>query len=108
GAGTPTGFVDFYDTGISYLGFAVLDSNGQATVSTTTLSLGTHSITAYYTADNPFTNSNGDLLQTVYQAGTSTALTSSVNPSLHGQSVTFTAVVAGQAGSLSPPTGSVA
>jgi len=60
GIGTPTGSVTFKDAG-SALGSAVtLDGSGQATLSTSTLSHGSHSITAEYggaAGFNPSTNS---------------------------------------------------
>src|SRR6185369_13046597 len=83
-------------------------SGGQATFTTAALALGSHSITAIYSDDNAFNDStSAPLTQTVNLTGTkinsSTAVTSSVNPSAVGQSVTFTATVTG----AGTPTGSV-
>src|SRR5205807_1349498 len=63
--------------------------------STGTLSVGTHTITASYAGNSSFSSSSGTLTggQTVNKAGTSTGVSSSANPSVSGQLVTFTATV---------------
>jgi predicted transcriptional regulator len=105
GGGTPTGTVTFRD-GATILGTGTL-SGGQATFTTSSLSVGSHSITAAYGGNNPFNPSTSPvLIQTVGQAATSTALTSSQNPSALGQAVTFTATVTPTSGS-GTPTGTV-
>jgi hypothetical protein len=96
-SGTPTGSVKFYN-GTATLGTATL-SNGVARYTTTKLAVGTRSITAVYEGKTPFSTSASAVLgQGVNQAGTTTMLTSSLNPSNSGQSVTFTATVAPQFG----------
>jgi len=91
-SGTPTGTVAFKD-GTVTLGTATL-STGVAKFTTTTLAVGTHSITAVYNGSTTFTTSSSAALsQVVNKASTTTALVSSLNPSTHGQSVTFTATV---------------
>ena len=106
GAGTPTGTVTFFD-GPTSLGTATL-SGGVATLTTSLLTVGSHSIVAAYAGD---TDSNGStspvLTQVVLQAGTTTTLTSNVNPSSFGQSVTFTATVAAVPPGAGTPTGNV-
>ncbi len=47
---TPTGFVQFYDNG-NALGSSIALANGSATYSTTTLAIGTHTITVSYPGD---------------------------------------------------------
>jgi flagellar hook assembly protein FlgD len=107
GSGTPTGTVTFTVDGTGQTPVPL--SNGQATFSTATLSGGRHTITAVYGGDSNFNPStSAALTQTVNQAGTTTtttALTSSPNPSTFGQSVTFTATVAASSGGT--PTGTV-
>ncbi len=105
--GTPTGSVTFKDNGTDLLGCVGRPlSGGQATCILSSLSIGTHPTTAFYSGDSTFTTSTSDALtQTVNQATSSTALTSGTNPSTFGQSVTFTATVSGSGGT---PTGSVA
>ncbi|MGA2355472.1 MAG: Ig-like domain repeat protein [Terriglobales bacterium] len=97
GSGTPTGTVIFYDGSIA-IGSATL-SNGIASVSTSSLPAGSQSITAAYQGAVGFNSStSAPLTQVVDTAVTTTALTSSSNPDGAGQSVTFTATVAGQYG----------
>jgi uncharacterized protein (TIGR03437 family) len=89
---TVTGTVTFLD-GTSVLGTGTL-GGGKATFSTSTLSLGSHSITANYAGDNNYNGStSATLSQTVSKPPTTTILTSSLNPSTFGQTVTFAATV---------------
>jgi hypothetical protein len=102
-SGTPTGTVIFYD-GSTALGSATL-SSGSTSLSTSSLSAGSHSITAAYQGSTGFGPSTSPVLtQVVNGAATTTSVTSSLNPSVFGQSVTFTAGVSSSAGT---PTGSV-
>jgi hypothetical protein len=107
GAGTPTGTVQFKD-GAANLGAAVTLAGGVATFNTSSLSVSTHSITAVYSADTNFTTSTSSALsQVVNQAATTTTVGSSQNPSVFGQSVTFTATVTATAPGAGTPTGTV-
>jgi hypothetical protein len=97
-SGTPSGSVTFSD-GTSAIGTSNLDSNGRATLSISSLSVGTHSINAAYAGDANFSGSSSAIVsRAVNKAATSSTLTASPNPSAFGQSVTFTATVAAQAG----------
>ena len=97
--GAPTGTVEFFDGG-TFLGFGTtLTANGAdtatSTFSTAGLSAGSagnHTIQAFYVPSGDFTVSNGSVGQVV-NAMTSTGVTSSLNPSTAGDSVTFTATV---------------
>ncbi len=101
--GTPTGTVTFIDGGRSFGTGTV--SGGTATLATSTLTPGAHSITAVYGGGGDFAGSTSDVLtETVNRAETKTSLSSTPNPSVVGQSVTFTATVAAGSGS---PGGSV-
>ncbi len=92
-AGSPTGTVQFQDGG-SNLGAPVTLSSGSASLLTSALTAGTHSITAVYNPDSGFASSTGSLpTQTVNQANTTTMVASNNNASTFGQSVTFTATV---------------
>jgi hypothetical protein len=95
-----TGSVQFFD-GANSLGTAVL-SGGTASLTTATLAVGTHSITATYGGDSSYASSTSSALtQTVLDDGivdTTTALTSSLNPSAYGDQVTFTATVSPSSG----------
>src|SRR5437870_4882729 len=92
----PSGTVKFYDgdTWIASGGASTTAGMTTATFSTSTLSTASHSITAQYGGDSNFNDSSSSVLsQVVSKADTTTALTSSVNPSKFGQSVTLTATV---------------
>jgi len=108
GAGTPTGTVTFKD-GTAILGTGTLQwlsGVDTATYSTSTLAIGAHNITTVYGGDGNFTTSTSAALsQMVNQAITSTSVSSSANPSVYGQSVTFTATVS--APGAGTPTGTV-
>ena len=108
GTGTPTGMVTFKD-GTTTLSTVML-SGGMASLSTSALTAGSHPITATYAGDSNFAGSTGPLTggpQVVSPAGTTTAVTSSVNPSVFGQSVTFTATVSPVSPGAGAPTGTV-
>src|SRR4029077_7576860 len=83
-----------------------LNASGVATFSTSSLTLGSHPITAQYSGDSVF-NSSASLVvtQTVSLNPTSTTLISSLNPSIGGQSVQFSAIVSSSGGGT--PTGNV-
>ena len=105
-SGTPSGTVTFFD-GITSLATMPLD-NGVATYSTTSLSRGTHVITAQYGGDPDFAASNSAIVdQVVNQANTMTAVTASPAASVPGQSVTFTALVTPTAPGSGVPSGVV-
>ena len=90
--GEPVSFM----VGTTVLGTAAL-SSGAASFSISTLAVGTHAVKAVYGGDASFApNTSTALHQSVAKAASTTALVSSLNPSLVGQSVTFTATVAPQ------------
>jgi hypothetical protein len=100
-----TGTVLFYDGG-SLLGPGTI-SGGVATYTLNSLGGGTHSITASYAGDsNYLTALSAALSQVVTKSPVTITVTSSVNPSNFGQSVTFTFTITGVAG-LATPTGSI-
>jgi Bacterial Ig-like domain (group 3) len=107
GSGIPTGMVTFKD-GSVVLGSGALNSAGQATFSTATLSRGGHAITAAYGGDGSFLASSSIVFgQGVNRDATVTSLTSSANPSVALQAVTFTAIVMAKAPGAGQPTGAV-
>lgn len=102
--GSPTGTVTF-KSGSNTLGQGTV-SKGQATLNYSFPSPGTVPVVATYSGDSTFLpSSSSTLKQKVGKAPTTTSLTSSPNPSNVGQTVTFTATVAGQYGGT--PTGTV-
>jgi len=100
----PTGTVSFYD-GATLLGTGTLSKvSGSfiATFATSTLSVGTHSITAAYSGDANYSSSTSAVLsQVVNQAPGSVTLSASPNPVVSGSPVALTATVpAGQTGTV--------
>src|SRR6266404_3675103 len=92
----PDGETVTFLKGLKVLGTGLL-SGGSASVTTSTLPVGTPSIKAVYGGDSNFLGSTSKVLkQVVNKATTATALASSQNPSNFGQSVTFTASVTPQ------------
>jgi len=101
--GQTSGTVTFKD-GATTLGSVAVSGN-TASLTTSGLARGTHSITATYSGDSNFTGSTSNTVsQVVTKATTTTTLLSSVNPSVQGKPVTFTASVSSLAGT---PTGKV-
>jgi hypothetical protein len=110
GAGMPSGSVSFFlgSPSGTPLGMQGI-SSGQAAITTSILPAGTDTIVAVYSGDSDFSSGpGGSLSYVVAPAGTSTAVTSSNNPSAVGQSVTFTATVSNTTQGGGPtPVGSV-
>ena len=102
GAGTPSGTVQFSIDGSAF-GSAVTLASGTATSgSISTLTDGTHTVTAVYNGNTNFATSADTLSggQVVNQAAASTVVASSLNPSTYGQPVTFTATITGENGQV--------
>ena len=111
-AGTPTGTVNFLD-GTTTMGTGTLDANGVATFSTSALTVANspYTIVANYLGDSTFTASSSATLsplsETIEQAATSAQISSSADPAVFGQPVTFTAYVASDSPGAGTPTGTV-
>jgi hypothetical protein len=86
-----TGTVQFLD-GATVLGSVTL-TNGSASFATALLSPGTHSISASYGGSISYAASNSSPLAEAVKAITSISLSSSLNPSIVGSAITFTALV---------------
>jgi hypothetical protein len=80
GGGTPTGSVVYLDNGTP-LATVALDSNGQATFTTSSLSVGGHEITVVYQGAPGFENSTSPTLTQVVNQPTTTTTTSSSSTS---------------------------
>jgi precorrin-6B methylase 1 len=95
-----TGAVNFLDSTIS-LGTGTVVF-GNASVSTSTLAVGTHSITAVYSGDTNYSGATSVVLsQVVNKIATSVTVASLPNPSTYGNTVTLTAAVpAGATGTV--------
>jgi uncharacterized delta-60 repeat protein/uncharacterized repeat protein (TIGR01451 family) len=100
GSGTPTGTVQFFADGAPISGPQdVID--GVATLTTNILTVGAHVITATYSGDSVFNGSrSNEATQNVntFKLPTTTAVTTSRNPSLTTAPPVFTATVASSAG----------
>ena len=106
-SGTPTGVVQFTD-GTSTLATVTLDGTGKAILTTSSLSVGTHTVAVDYSGDANFGTSASGTVSVVIQASplaaTTTMLASSGNPSAVGALITLTATVTSASGT---PTGTV-
>lgn len=98
---SPTGTVQFMD-GAANLGTPVTLTGGAATLTSATLSAGTHPITAVYSGDASNAASTSSVLNEIILTVSTTSVASSLNPANAGQSVTFRATVTGNG-----PTGTV-
>jgi hypothetical protein len=90
GSGTPTGSVTFYD-GTTKLGTGTLNG-GSAAFTITTLSIGTHSITAVYGGDGNFKTSTSPALSQVVQSAAAVALMATTGSTLATTSSTVAAM----------------
>lgn len=99
--GAITGSVTF-SSGSQTLGTASV-SGHTASLTTSFSSVGTYSISAKYNGDGNNTGSTSSPLSEVIITSTTTTIVSSLNPSVVGQAVTFTATVSSSAGA--PPNG---
>jgi len=108
GGAPPNGETITFKNGSAVLGSAML-SAGVAAFTTSSLPGGIFTITANYPGDTTFAASTSPGLRQVVnsttKSATATTLVSSLNPSIYGQSVTWTATVT-TSGSA-PPTGNV-
>ena len=96
GGASPTGTVAFLDGGVA-LGTATVASGGAAVLSTSSLSAGSHSITAVYGGDaNNAASTSGVLVQNVSAAlVTTTTFNVSATSLGYGAALTLTAAVSG-------------
>jgi hypothetical protein len=93
GGTAPTGQVHFAYSGVT-LGAATLDSNGVATLIRSSLNADPYPLTATYAGDaNNLASPSAIVNQVVQQTTTTATLSSSLNPSTVGQSVTFMAQI---------------
>ena len=102
-----TGTVTFYVDGTD-LGSGTL-SGGIATVSTGTLAVGSHIVTAAYSGDLNFNSAASQLLtQIISQASTTVTISSTIDPSISGEQFALSAAVNSTNNSgVSAPTGAV-
>jgi len=96
-----TGPVIFYDGSTTQIGSASV-SGTTAKLTTTTLTAGTHSITAKWAGNTDYKGvTSSAITQTVAKATPTLSLATSLTPSIFGGSVTFTATISsGPAGTI--------
>ena len=109
--GLPTGTVTFQN-GSTPLGTATLDPTGIAIFQTSSLPLGTYDVVAMYPGDSNFAASNSPVvILNIVPVGTQQPSTTSLkinpDPAQLGQTITFTAHVAGATGTIGGATGTV-
>ncbi len=97
-SGAPTGNITFSD-GATVLATQPLTSSGNTTAtaafSTSTLAVGSHTITATYVATGAFSPGTAALTQVINALASVTTLTATPNPANFGQTVTLVAGVIG-------------
>ena len=94
GAGqvVPTGAVTLRDNDTP-LATATLNSVGEASFTTSALTVGTHTITMTYAGDANFAGAAAQLAQTVIEANTRVTMTASADPAIFAQPITLVATV---------------
>jgi hypothetical protein len=102
-SGTPTGAIQFLD-GANLLSTQTVSSTGSASFSTSSLTVGSHTITANYQPTGEFGASTASLVEVIEGDATSTALTCLPNPIDIYNTAQLTATVTSASGT---PTGSV-
>ena len=89
----PTGTITITSGGVTLGTGTITSSNGTVIIATTVLPVGSDIITATYGGDSTNNSATGTTTQTVTKASPAETLTSSTNPSIFNQSVTFTATL---------------
>src|SRR5262249_11354909 len=105
GGGTPTGTVTFMDGNV-VLGTVAVGTGGKAALTTSFAAAGGQVSTHCYCGSAAFVGSSQSLTEQVNAPttpqATTTALSSSANPAVVGQAVTFTATVRDPSGTATP------
>ncbi|MDQ6748042.1 MAG: Ig-like domain-containing protein [Candidatus Dormibacteraeota bacterium] len=106
GAGSPAGSVYFAEESGAVLGSATLDASGQAMLTTSRLSPGTHRVKAVYAGGNRFAHSSSEAFEvSVERAQASVSAVSGPEPSTGEQGISLAVAISGQPDA--PPGGSV-
>lgn len=104
-SGVPTGTVQFVVDGVND-GVPIALASGLCSFSTSTLSVGTHTVLGVYSGDGVYTSVNSNTINEVINLiGTTTSISSSVNPSTVHQNVVFSSTVSSV--TTGTPTGTV-
>ncbi len=89
----PTGSVTLKD-GSAVVATGTVDASGNATLTTSSLSAGSHTLTAVYAGDSFHAAAQSTPITELIYQSTASSLTSSANPSVGGNAVLFTATIA--------------
>ncbi len=105
--GNPEGSVRFFVDNVD-AGFVDL-VDGEAELSTSTLTVGSHTVKAVYFSSDPnfLTSTSATVNHQVNKAATSTSVTSSATPAVFGQPITFTATVGVESPGAGNPSGEI-
>jgi len=110
GATIPAGTVVFWDGGNAIGSRSIIPgaNSGTAILTIASLGAGVHQVWATYSGDPNYKGSDSVVdVQTVNPVATTTTLSSALNPSMYGQSVTLTATVQATGGTIQPTSGTV-
>ncbi|MET3960627.1 hypothetical protein ABIE44_000561 [Marmoricola sp. OAE513] len=107
--GNPEGFIAFYVDGAAAPAAFVATSGGEADFTTSSLAVGAHTFKAVYSSTdlNFFTSASAVVNHDVNKAATKTVVTSSAQPAVFGQPITFTANVSVLAPGAGAPSGTI-
>lgn len=106
GNGTPTGSVQFSD-GSTSLGMQALDNTGAASIQSSSLSAGKHTITATYVPTGSFAGSSGSMTQNVSGAPTMTTVTATPTTAPYGSSISVSVTVTPKTTVTGTPSGNL-
>lgn len=101
----PSGNVTFFSDGVQ-IGTATA-VNGVATLTSSSLTIGAHAITAQYDGDGNYNSSTAPAVTQTVKLASTTTLVASDQSTTYGESVTFTATVVATAGGSAVPSGTV-
>src|SRR5205085_215491 len=97
-----------WEDGSATLATSPVDLAGNSTFMTSSLAVGSHPIVAVYSGNNAIAPGTSSVVsQTVNADSTTTTVASSQDPSIAGQSLTFTATVGANSPGSGTPTGTV-
>ena len=105
-AGIPGGTVSFKEGGTTLAANVPVNGSGVASCSTSSLSVGSDTITASFTGTSDWINSSGSATAMI-QDGTNVSVTPSPSPAQFGDSVTFTAAISSADAGAGVPSGTV-